>query len=91
MKTLSKYICGEEVEIEVTEQEYAEALEQAIKFLGIETEDEAEEREDEINEFILEYFEDCFEEQLQEMEKEYQDQQDFYDELKSWYNKRTGV
>lgn len=91
MKTLSKYMYGEEVEIDVSEQEYAEALEFAIKELDIQTQEEAEEREEEINECILDYFEDYFEDRYEEIKNEAQESAEFYDELKSWLNKQTGV
>lgn len=91
MKTLSKSYCGETIEIDVDEQEYAEALEQARIDLGIETQEEAEEREDEIEEYLVEYFEEYFQEEIDRIEQEAQEESEFYDELKSWYNKRTGV
>lgn len=95
MRRLYNNLHGENLEIDVSEQEYAEALEFAIKQLDIQTEEEADERHEEINDCILDYFElyfeDKYEEIQQEREYEAQENAEFYNELKSWLNKQTGV
>ena len=91
MKKLTKRMCGEIVQIELTEDEYSRALEQAIKDLDIETQDEAEKRDAEINEYLVDYFKEDFEERLQEIGNETQSSSNYYNELKSWCNKHTGV
>lgn len=91
MKELRKYMDEDWVYIEVSDKEYAEALEQAKKDLDIKTEDEAEEREDEIDDYIIDYFEEYFEEQLERDIQDAEDQEDYYRELNSWLNKKQGV
>lgn len=82
MITLEKLINGVWVEIQVSREDYDKA--KALAELNTDNEDEQEE-------YINDYFEDEFEDEFEYMTRQDEQMQEYYDELKSWFDKRTGV